>query len=223
MAKDNRTLEHLSDNLDEELGWRRQELSILKKEIPSQINPKQAAFIRAGITMLYAHWEGFIKKAAENYINFVALRRLDLKELKPCFIVRIIRSKAIEQSKVHQEITRVEFILESLENRAYIPETSISTKFNLKFERFEDVLIEVGLDISDVEPFHDSSEKQNIGVSIIKREINDLVNDRNKIAHGKNLQISFIDFQQTYKTVMIAMETFKIRLFEAAQTKKYKR
>ena len=80
MSKDNRTIEILQKNLDEDMAWRIRELSILKTKIPRQKGTEQDVLIRAGITTLYAHWEGFIKYAAECYLQFVSLKKLNYHE-----------------------------------------------------------------------------------------------------------------------------------------------
>jgi MAE_28990/MAE_18760-like HEPN len=69
MSKKNRTLNQLVDNLDDELGWRIKDLNTIKNQIPSSTNPNQGTMIRAGVTMLYAHWEGFVKAAATHYLK----------------------------------------------------------------------------------------------------------------------------------------------------------
>jgi len=76
MSKNNRTLEMLQNNLDQDFAWRIKELTTIKNRIPQKKEDLQDALIRAGITMLYAHWEGFIKNATEQYLNYVSLRRL---------------------------------------------------------------------------------------------------------------------------------------------------
>ena len=63
MSKENRTEQMLVDNLDNDLAWRIKELSIIKNKIPQSKNNEQEALIRAGVTILYAHWEGFVKNA----------------------------------------------------------------------------------------------------------------------------------------------------------------
>lgn len=224
MAKKNRTLAELNDNLDSELQWRRQELSFLKNVIPKQENIKQSSFIRANIAMLYAHWEGFMKAVSEHYINYVALRKHNLNELKPCFISRIIRSKGNSKNKTEQEIEKVEFILQELEKRAYVPETSIETKSNLNFTILENILIEIGLTFEDFEPFTTlQGRKETFSKHVVKTEVNNLVSNRNEIAHGKYLKVSYEEFLQTYKIILTVIETIKIKLFELAQTKKYLR
>ena len=59
-----RTINELQDALDSTLSWRRVELSALKgmieqHESRSQSLPAGRSLRRAGIAMLYAHWEGF--------------------------------------------------------------------------------------------------------------------------------------------------------------------
>ncbi|MBD2666493.1 MAE_28990/MAE_18760 family HEPN-like nuclease [Richelia sinica] len=62
-----RTVEQLSDILARELAWRKVELSALKSLIDSKsfASGKRKALLRSGITILYAHWEGFVKVAAK--------------------------------------------------------------------------------------------------------------------------------------------------------------
>lgn len=62
-----RTAEQLSDKLSEELVWRKKELSEVKSLIETKFPPyKHNALIRSGICLLYAHWEGFVKLAANS-------------------------------------------------------------------------------------------------------------------------------------------------------------
>ena len=64
-----RTVENLIDFLNEDIAWRKKELSSLKNNI-LQANVKlRLTAIRAGVVLLYAHWEGFIKRSAEAYLN----------------------------------------------------------------------------------------------------------------------------------------------------------
>lgn len=223
MPKDNRTLGQFTDNLDAELDWRRQELSVLKNAIPAQeSNPKQKSFIRAGITMLYAHWEGFVKNIATHYLNYVALRGLNIQELHPAFIARIMRGKANDKKQVEQEIERVTFVLNHLDKRAYISDTNINTKSNLKFKVFEEILTELGLAINDVEPFENDAERKEINTIVVKNTIDKLVADRNEIAHGKYLSITYEEFIQSYKLIMNVFETLKKRFIELAEQEKFK-
>ncbi len=223
MPKDNRTLSQFSDNLDAELDWRRQELLVLKNAIPAQeSNPKQKSFIRAGITMLYAHWEGFVKNTATHYLNYVALRGLSVQELHPAFVARIMRGKANDKKQVEQDIERIAFVLSQLDKKVHIPDTSISTKSNLKFKVFEDILTDLGLSINNIEPFEDAVQHKEINTIVVKNTIDKLVGDRNEIAHGKYLSITYEEFIQSYKLIINVFETLKKRFIDLAEQEKYK-
>ncbi len=224
MAKDNRTLEMLSDNLDNELGWRRQELLVLKNKIPSKNNTEQTALLRANYAMLYAHWEGFIKSISENYLNYVSLRKLNVVELKACFIARIIRSKGNNEKRIYQEITKIEFILSQLNNRVHLSDNKVSTKSNLTFTVFEDILTELGLNVEDLEPVIDyKNESNDINMKKIRTEIDNLVVIRNDVAHGKKLvEMTYDDFIGKWEIVILFMQNIKEKLYQAAAQEKYK-
>ena len=81
-------LDALIDKIDSELSWRKKELSALKfnvEESRNFIEAEQSRFIRMGLAMLYAHWEGAIKSLAEYYLNYVANQHLYYKKLKDSF------------------------------------------------------------------------------------------------------------------------------------------
>ncbi|WP_338762968.1 MAE_28990/MAE_18760 family HEPN-like nuclease [Bernardetia sp. ABR2-2B] len=228
MAKDNRTLEMFSDNLDEELNWRRKELTILYDKLPKQKNSEQPALLRANYVMLYAHWEGFTKAIFQHYIDYVKLRKLTLKELKPCFIARIIRPKGANEKGVYQEVSKIEFLINGLENRAYITDTNVSTKSNLRFGVFVDILAEVGLTIQNIEPIERrernfSTNERRISTEIVENEIDKLVDVRNEVAHGKYLLVSYESFIYVREITMTLMENVKNKLYQAALQEKYKK
>src|SRR5690606_28940430 len=81
-----RTINDLSDQLDHEFSWRLKELADLKLLVRNTNNLKQLSIIRAGLPLTYAHWEGFIKAAAQLYLNFVLMQKHELHKLSSCFI-----------------------------------------------------------------------------------------------------------------------------------------
>ncbi len=81
-----RTVEELQERIDEDFAWRRKELTYLENNIKSSKPHNIKTDLRAGIVLLYAHWEGFIKSAAENYLTFVASKKLNYDELSHCFV-----------------------------------------------------------------------------------------------------------------------------------------
>lgn len=58
-----RTENDLQDAIDSELAWCKRELSAVRSNIASARKFAKDTAIRAGIALLYAHWEGSIKNA----------------------------------------------------------------------------------------------------------------------------------------------------------------
>jgi len=216
MSKKNRTLLALQNNLDEDLGWRIQELSLLKNTIPNTPNraPLQDALIRAGLTMLYAHWEGFVKCAAENYLNYVSLKRLRHDQLESCFVALCLKKKINEMDNTNRfdrQTAAVDFMLEQLNERAYIPcEGIIQTKSNLSFFVFRDICTVIGIDY----------KKYQLKETLIDRE---LLQFRNSIAHGKYLSMNFNEYLNIYDKIIEMMRDIKDDILNAAATEKFKR
>ena len=62
-----RTKEEFQDAVDSETSWRKKELSAINSNISSARKFSKNTALRAGIAMLYAHWEGLVKKVASYY------------------------------------------------------------------------------------------------------------------------------------------------------------
>ena len=216
MSKKNRTLSDLYNHLEEDLGWRIKELSLLKNTIPNTPNraPLQDALIRAGLTMLYAHWEGFVKCAAENYLNYVSLKRLRHDQLESCFVALCLKKKINEMDNTNRfdrQTAAVDFMLEQLNERAYIPyEGIIQTKSNLSFFVFRDICTVIGIDY----------KKYQLKETLIDRE---LLQFRNSIAHGKYLSMNFNEYLEIYDKIIEMMRDIKDDILNAAATEKFKR
>ena len=216
MSKKNRTLLDLQDNIERDFGWRIKELSLLKNKIPNTPNrdPLQDVLIRAGVTMLYAHWEGFVKCAAENYLNYVSLKKLRHDQLESCFVALCLKKKINEMDNTNRfdlQTAAVDFMLQQLNERAYIPyEGIIETKSNLSFFVFRDICTVIGIDY----------RKYQLKENLIDRE---LLQFRNSIAHGKYLSMKFNEYLDIYDKVIEMMRDIKDDILNAAATEKFKR
>lgn len=72
-----RTLSSLQDALDNAFAWRIKEIAAMKMSVESKsMSMTQTTLIRAGVPLLYAHWEGFIKQASQFYLEYVSNQRL---------------------------------------------------------------------------------------------------------------------------------------------------
>ena len=68
-----RTADQLQEVLDAEFSWRLKEIADIRSAAESAKLGSQKTLIRAGVALLYAHWEGFIKKSTTAYINYVVI------------------------------------------------------------------------------------------------------------------------------------------------------
>ncbi|MFM5889533.1 MAG: MAE_28990/MAE_18760 family HEPN-like nuclease [Dolichospermum sp.] len=208
-----RTLEQLSDKLAQELAWRKKELSILKSLIDSKSSEtaKRNALLRSGITMLYAHWEGFVKVSANSYVEFVAMQKLSYNQLANNFIAlamkdQLDQAKETEKATIYNEVA--EFFMTRLNERSVIKYEFRITTSNLSSSVFKEIICMIGLDYS----FYESKE-------VLMNE--KLLQQRNSIAHGNYLEIDQKDYDELHTIVIGMMDTLRNQIDNAASIKQY--
>lgn len=208
-----RTLSKLQDKLDAEMGWRIKEISDFKIAAKGKaVNSR--TFIRAGVALVYAHWEGFIKAASESYLNFVESQGYNYRDLKTCFAVFGLKGKLtlLEASrKAKPNIEALDFVIGELDKPARMSMSSaICTESNLTSQVF--VNIAASLDISAV-PYE--TKFNLIDESLVER--------RNKVAHGEFLDLTLEDFLKLSDDVLQLMRWYKTDIENAASLANYRR
>lgn len=207
-----KTLAGLQDELDKEIGWRNKEVRAFI--VASKRNgPDSKFFIRAGVALLYAHWEGFIKASSELYLDFIHNQRLSYSELKSCFAVFGLKSKLQLLTKSRQSQLNVElfeFIRDGLGGQANLQLSSaIDTESNLTSAVFKNIALSLGIDCSRYE-----TKFNLIDESLVKR--------RNMIAHGEYLSLQGREFGDLVNTVLQMMTDYQTDLLNAAAQGHYK-
>lgn len=91
-----RSLDQLVQFLDDELAWRKKELTTLKFMLGKSRKRESVLLLRAALCVLYAHWEGFVKAAATSYVSFVSTRGLRYRDLTPNFVALGLRREISE-------------------------------------------------------------------------------------------------------------------------------
>ncbi len=208
-----RTLEDLQQVLDEELAWRKKELVIVKSLVTARSSKEVIdCHIRAGITLLYAHWEGFIKVAGTAYLTYVASQRLTYLELTDNFVAlsaKKILNEASDSSKVSAHLTMTRFFISGLKDRCTLP-TEIETKSNLSSEVLKEIVFSLGFDYYDYE----------INAKIIDEV---LLKNRNFVAHGKYLIMDVREFIDLHSAVVALIDLFANQVSNAAAMEAYRR
>ncbi|GGZ60752.1 hypothetical protein GCM10008101_13410 [Lysobacter xinjiangensis] len=210
-----RTLDDLLTAIAEDLIWRRKELTELRAMIQTHRGQlKEKVLIRAAVALLYAHWEGFVKRCASSYLQYVSYQRVDGDKLALNFLNLAARSKALEYIKQGDHKMGMElasFYLSCAGKQARVPyKKVISTQSNLSSSVLKDILETLGLD----------EDRFSIRMTFID---SNLVNPRNHVAHGESLDVAPADYESLHDDVLGLIEAFRNEIENAAATQAYLR
>jgi hypothetical protein len=195
-----RTGPMLLDYLDQEMAWRIKEIHQFRTAVDQARGRNVDAHIRAGVSMLYAHWEGFIKSAANAYVNYLSYRADRNKELLPCFVALGMKTKlasANSSSKAEIAVEAVTFLLNEMDQPVRLPRAeAISAESNLSSTVFLNITGWIGID----------SNQYSTRFPLID---NTLLKSRNNIAHGEFLTITREGFYELIADVLEMLRWFK--------------
>lgn len=158
--------------------WRMRELEDLKKVGILALNtyPKKVKnqYYRMCIPYIYAHWEGFIVESFKQLISFLNDLHLDKKlvrnELYAFSLQDILKPLAGKQS-FEQTCQFAQKFTENYDRALYIDPALLTAKSNLNYKQLVVILGKFGMENC---------------LTKYQGEINQLVNQRNRIAHGEN-------------------------------------
>lgn len=201
--------------IEDEFAWRHKEM-IDMSQVIKQTNDQgiKRALLRAAIPLLYAHWEGFVKKASEAIINFVSEQRLRHEQLASCFWVLGVKHElhVLSQSGNMKEASdALEKILASGARRTrFTAKGNVSTDSNLSSRVLERIANAIGVDYSMFE-----SSAPLIDASLLER--------RNHIAHGQLEHVDETRFEPLMRDVFDLMRKYKGAMEDIIVLGKYKR
>lgn len=210
-----RTVDELIDKIADDLVWRRRELTDLRALVNGEKGAlRSKVLIRASIALLYAHWEGFVKKSGSYYLEFVAAQRVPYNELTANFVALKLKAKFKEMGasgKVASGNALADFFCTELTARSNVPfKNVVDTQSNLSSAVLADILAALGLDASGFETkfkFIDAN----------------LVNPRNHVAHGEAITVSMDEYSALHDSVIDLIETFRTEIENASVLKRYVR
>ncbi|WP_396211631.1 MAE_28990/MAE_18760 family HEPN-like nuclease [Flavobacterium sp.] len=207
------TKEDFFDAINEDIAWRKKELTYIKSNIKDG-TPNYKTNLRIGVLLLYAHYEGFIKSACENYLKHIKLKRLNYVELTENILATSLKYelKNFEESNkatIHCQI--VDFIQNKLNQRANIPtDNVIKTGSNLSSHILREILTTVGIDYTNYEL------KSNLIDQI-------LLKNRNSIAHGEYVPLDEVEYSELNREILFIMDDIKDRLTNIVVLEQYKK
>jgi len=212
-----RTAEQLSDRLATDLAWRKKELSEMKSLIEAKnvSDQRHKVLVRSGVCILYSHWEGFVKLAANSYLEYVISKRLTYQELSSNFLALAMKEKLKEAKETHKPslyIPVCEFFLYELNQRSILPKPKdvISTGSNLNSENFKEITYNLGIDFS-------ISSKESVLIDL------KLLKTRNEIAHGEDSEFNRDAYLELHRDIIGMLDIFRNQIENAAIQKKFRR
>ena len=210
-----RSIYELQDAIDSEMAWRKHELSAVRSNVSNARKFAKDTAIRAGIALLYAHWEGTIKNIATYYLEYVSALDLPYGQLKPNFLAIALKYNLQffeESNKTTIHTTIVNEVINSHDIKFKIPvEGIIKTNSNLNSEIFIEIMATIGLECKEYE----SSYKMIDTV---------LLQKRNVIAHGERLETLDLDetrYYEIHDKIFGLIQLFSNQVSNAAIQKQY--
>jgi hypothetical protein len=211
-----RSINELQDFLDEEMSWRRKELTTLFFLVADARRHQESVFIRSAITLLYAHWEGYIKNACLAYLTYICFIGESYNRLKINFIALGVE-KSANFSGSYTNFNSCESVTNFFSNQlsdkfSISPEKVINTHSNLSTDVLKDIFNKTGLNYT-----HDFELNE-------KRIDEKLLGYRNKIAHGER-SYEIDDLRDSYvelKTLVVnLLDNVRDQIINSVENKLY--
>ncbi len=208
-----RSLSELEQAVDRETAWRKRELTTILFEAREARSSKAPTTLRAGVALLYAHWEGWIKNIATFYIEYVAQQRLTYDELStPLFAVALKRkmTELGEATTVGPHIDFAVFLRSELSSAARLSaQGAVITEANLSSSLLRDIVRRLGLDYRPYE----------LQANLIDQR---LLYRRNNIAHGEYLAVDIAEFELLHSEITDLLGRFANEALNHAATCSYR-
>jgi len=185
----------------EDFTWRVRELSDLKQVIRLSGNSYAPVARKAGLALIYAHWEGYVVFVAAAYLTYIAKRKPVLARLMPSLhavsLTGHIQEWQRQRDSIGLRLKMVE-IFRSMEAQQFkkVPHGAINAGGNLNFERFSDICRVMMIDAATI-----ITDKEYLD--------NEIVGVRNRIAHGGNIIVDDDRLSKASDFVLSSMRTFR--------------
>ncbi|MDL2269119.1 hypothetical protein LJC71_04100 [Desulfosarcina sp. OttesenSCG-928-A07] len=197
-------LEKLVSDIEREWNWRQRELSFFKQALSSADKYQKEAISRAGILLLYSHWEGFIKKISQRFLECFINEEIDSVPdyVMVCHLARMNDSFEHKYSRVERARHSIDCISEGSKVCRSL-EKVINTESNLDSKNLKKIADSVGASLSKFE-----TRMQFID--------HNFVSVRHAIAHGEGRKFTEDEFLNLERDITVLMDAFKQDVIDSA-------
>lgn len=158
--------------------WRVRELENMRKigvlALSTYSQGVKEQYYRMCIPYIYAHWEGFVVesfKSLISYLNKVHLEKKQVRNELYTFSLQDVLKPLAGKQNFEQSCQFVKKFTNDYEKELYIDPALLTAKSNLNYKQLVTIMNKFGM---------------NNCLTTYEGEINQLVNQRNRIAHGEN-------------------------------------
>jgi hypothetical protein len=202
-----RSLDELTIMLDDEFSWRQKELTTILLQLRGASEKALPMLVRAGVALLYAHWEGFFRAAAQIYLAYVVYKKIAYEDLSNSFFSLALRSqfrRLSANAEVMNHIAFTQFLRNDLNSKAVIPlQSAVETGSNLTSARLKTIICYLGLDYTKYELKENMIDEQ-------------LLFWRNNIAHGQFMFPNLSEYETLHSEITDLLRLFKDQISNAA-------
>ena len=222
-------IDEFEDFLDKDIAWRKLEISQLFA-ILNTTESKEIVY-KSLILLLYAHWEGFIKKSSKCYLKYVSDKNVRIQDLTRNFEAIMLKRFARECIDLDSRNLAKEFALMDKQRKSAGKPFKISidinnefdtnfidTQYNLSSKVLASIIQIIGIKYNDAI----KTREQFVDINLLKH--------RNSIGHGSQMDSedagspSVLDFDQIVKLkdfVMVMLNYFSEVLLKYVEDEYY--
>lgn len=241
MNKKEKLLYKFEDEISKILTWRTRELSAMRLQVlDSEGSEHEMMNLRAGHLLLYAHWEGCIKKYSKAYVGYINSQRILYSDINNTLLASALKSDIQKLSDAHavdahmQFVERIFILFDSNKCVRLFPEKIykelvvnikdglIRTESNLSYKILQDILKRLGIWEEVLEALYE----KNLKLDSRHEDVDDhLVKRRNQIAHGEKIEGDFNiqEYEKMHYLVTMVLQVISDVIIESARNQKYLR
>lgn len=210
------SVENLVERLDDEVSWRKREISEIALTVEILRSPEaRGAVLRAGLALLYAHFEGYVRESIYLYLSFVTTTRTPVAALSHQVAPFFLRSFRFEATRSGHDLNIGEFVAlvrgdQGGTKRLSVRREDVDTQSNLNWKRLLRLLSAAGLDTGSLPDYEGIVDEA-------------LLARRNGIAHGQWEGVSLDEYTAVRDAVLKLMDAITTCIVNAAASQSFKR
>jgi len=190
-------------------AWRKKEISALKQRVATSEGEAQTILMRAGVLMLYAHWEGFVRFAAQAYVAHINERISRFNAPLSDHYRQLLMWRCLKRKGDFPHAKSPTGFLDAMQEWETHPDVLLSddminSEANLNSEVLRKILRIIDISFADFE-----SKKNLIDEKLLGR--------RNPIAHGERRTLTIDEYSEADREVRDLLDIFQRKIEDCVQ------